>query len=436
MKQNSIKTSKKTAAALWVTAAIIIIAAVIFTAALPVPAAVSAAGNEKKNDANSKPGAVLYFNLQNYTIITDTTHDWYGSRPTQKGLYQITAEYVPDEGVSFGFAKNGSHADPMIYLPVYDLCYNINIKDYPYIAVCYKSTATNKKGAFYFATSANQGLDESKVFGISMEPSSDWTITVARAGKNKNWTGRLTSLRYDISSGEFSGNYTVKWLGFFKTEAEAHEFGVNGQWSHNVITTEKTEYARGENIRFSVTGTGKGDMVVLVQKGDACFGPSVNDTDLYVSDCMPLYYVELENGRGEIDIDKTEGIYNRMLLPAGEYDLVYMPRGRYVEVTRTTITVTENIVREPATNEIIYVTRGPEPTETPVPTEEPPEETDDAPRTTEGRNRITPAPTEIPVDNSGGRAGLVIAIVSAVLCTAALAVFFIVRGKKRAGGKE
>ncbi|MBO7407615.1 MAG: hypothetical protein J6V14_08275, partial [Clostridia bacterium] len=184
---------------------------------------------------STKPGAVLYFNYQNYTILTDTTHDWYGSRPTQKGLYQIAAEYIEGEGAKFRFLKNGSYADPMIYLPIYDLCYNINLKDYPYFAVCYKSTATNSNGGCYFATANNAGLGETKHISIDMSPSENWTITTTRASKNSNWTGRLTTLRFDISSGEFSGDYTVKWVGLFKTKEDALEFGVDGQWTKNQI---------------------------------------------------------------------------------------------------------------------------------------------------------------------------------------------------------
>ena len=382
------------------------------------------------------PGALLNFNLQNYTIITDTEHDWYGSRPTQKGLYQIGAEFIDGEGTAFSFVKNGSRADPMIYLPVYDLCYNINLKDYPYFAVCYKSTATNSNGVCYFATATNEGLGEDKTFSIKMTPSEDWTIAVGHPGKNKNWTGRLTVLRFDISSGEFSGEYTVKWAGFFKSEKEARAFGTDGTYSKNEIIPDKSVFGRGENITFSVTGAGKGDWVVLVQKGDACYAPSVNKPDLYVSTCMPLYYAPLDGNRGDIDIDLSGGVYNGELLPAGEYDLVYMPRGRFVETGRTTITISEEIVREPVVTEIVYVTRGPDPTEEPHATDEPEEEPVSVPTATEGRQRITHAPTAVPSDNSAGGAGLIIAICAAVICGAVLAIFFIVRKKKRAGGGQ
>lgn len=382
------------------------------------------------------PGALLNFNLQNYTIITDTEHDWYGSRPTQKGLYQIGAEFIDGEGAAFSFVKNGSRADPMIYLPVYDLCYNINLKDYPYFAVCYKSTATNSNGVCYFATATNEGLGEDKTFSIKMPPSEDWTIAVGHPGKNTNWTGRLTVLRFDISSGEFSGEYTVKWAGFFKSEKEARAFGTDGTYSKNEIIPDKSVFGRGENITFSVTGAGKGDWVVLVQKGDACYAPSVNKPDLYVSTCMPLYYAPLDGNRGDIDIDLSGGVYNGELLPAGEYDLVYMPRGRFVETGRTTITISEEIVREPVVTETVYVTRGPDPTEEPPATEEPEEEPVSVPTATEGRQRITHAPTAVPSDNSAGGAGLIIAICAAVICGAVLAIFFIVRKKKRAGGGQ
>ena len=406
---------------------ILTLAAVVATTRDQPEATVMAAAST----ASTKPGAVLYFNYQNYTILTDTTHDWYGSRPTQKGLYQITADYLEGEGVRFHFLKNGSHADPMIYLPVYDLCYNINLKEYPYFAVCYKSTATNSNGGCYFATANNAGLDESKHISIDMSPSENWTIATTRASKNPNWTGRLTTLRFDISSGEFSGDYTVKWVGLFKTKEDALEFGVDGQWTRNQIIPDKAVFGRGENITFSVTGAGKGDWVVLVQKGDACYAPAVGDNDLYVSECMPLYYAPIEEDRGDIDIDTSGGIYKGELLPPGEYDLVYMPRGRFVETGRTTITISEEILRTPLASEIIYVTRGPEPTATPERTEEPSDEPGYAPTATEGRHRITPAPTEVPKDNSGGKAGLIIALAAAVVCGAVIAVFFIVRKKKR-----
>lgn len=380
----------------------------------------------------AQPGALLRFNLQNYTILTDTAHDWYTSaRPTQKGLYQIGAEYVPGEGVKFSFRKDENRADPMIFLPVYDICYNINLRDYPYFAVCYKSTATNHSGVCYFSTATNAGLDEKKNFAIDMQPSEEWTVVAAHAGKNKNWTGRLTQLRFDIASGEFSGEITVKWVGFFKSREDAKAFGVNGGFSGNGILPDKQTFDRGENITFSVTGAHKGDWVLLVQEGDACYAPSVNDDDLYVSDCMPLYWAELEDGRGNIDIDTSGGIYRGELLPAGNYDLVYMPRGRFVETARTTITITDNIVREPLRTETVYVTRGPEATDTPEPTEEPPEETYLPTATPRGRDRMTEQPTQAPVSNSAGRAGLIIALAAVACCGIALAVFFIVRRKKR-----
>ncbi|MBP5730318.1 MAG: hypothetical protein J6X19_03850 [Clostridia bacterium] len=389
-------------------------------------------GNDEYDYTVPQPGALLRFNLQNYTILTDTTHDWYTSaRPTQKGLYQIGAEYVPGEGVSFTFQKNDNRADPMVYLPIYDICYNMNLRDYPYFAVCYKSTATNHNGVCYFSTANNTGLDESKTFAVDMQPSDDWTIAVSNSSKNKNWTGRLTQLRFDIASGEFSGEIQIKWIGFFKSREDAQAFGVNGGFSKNSIIPDKDTFDRGENITFSVTGAGKGDWVLLVQEGDACYAPSVNSVDLYVSECMPLYWAELEDGKGYIDIDTSGGIYRGELLPAGRYDLVYMPRGRFVETARTTITITDNIVREPLRTEPVYITRGPDPTATPEATEELPDDTYPPTATPPGRDRMTEQPTQAPTDNTAGKAGLIIALVAAAGCAAALAVFFVARRKRQ-----
>lgn len=421
------KTSKTKITALIAAAAAVIIAAIAL-----LPSAVTP--GETLADS-SAPYVILDLNLQNFTVITDTEHDWYTSaRPTQKGLYQIAAAYEEGEGAQFTFAKNENRADPMIYLPVYDLCYNVNIRNYPYFAVCYKSTATNQNCVCYFATQTSAGLHETKTFGLTLSPTDDWAIAVGKPGNNRNWNGRLTQLRFDISSGEFSGQYTVKWIGFFKSENDAQAFGVNGSSSYNTVTPDKTTYGRGEQISFSVTNANKGDWAVLVQKGDACYAPSVNKPDLYVSECMPLYFTEIENGRGVIDVDETGGIYQGELLPAGEYDVVFMPRGRFVEVSRTTVTIEDEIVRTPQKTEPVYVTRGPDPTETPQATDEP-EDNEPTPAQTEGRNRITLAPTAVPSDNSGSVAGPVIFAVVAVICAAVLAIFFVARRKKRVKAK-
>ena len=396
--------------------------------------ATSPNNNSSRVDASAssaQPGAFLELNYQNFTVLTDTENDWYTSaRPTQKGLYQIAAEYIDGEGVSFRYNKNNRTPDPMIYLPVYDICYNINIKEYPYFAVCYKSTATNQNGVCYFATSANAGLGEGKNFGINMAPSNDWTIAVAQAGKNNNWTGRLTELRFDISSGEFSGQYTVKWIGLFKSESDARAFGVNGVTTKYTVTPDKTVFDRGEDITFSVSGAGKGDWAVLVQKGDACYAPSVNTPDLYVSTCRPLYCADIDNGRATFNMETSDGIYKNTLLPAGEYDIVVMPRGRYVETGRATITLSDVVAREPVVTEKIYVTRGPDPTEKPEITEEPTDEETPIPTATDGRHRITVPPTEVPKDSSGGKTGAVIAITAILCCAACLVIFFILRGKR------
>ena len=72
------------------------------------------------SNSSAQPGAFLELNYQNFTVLADTENDWYTSaRPTQKGLYQIAAEYIDGEGVSFRYNKNNRTPDPMIYLPVY-----------------------------------------------------------------------------------------------------------------------------------------------------------------------------------------------------------------------------------------------------------------------------------------------------------------------------
>ncbi len=374
-------------------------------------------------------GAVLAFNLQNFTVLTDTAHDWYtGARPPQKGLYQINAAYSQGEGAVFTFAKTDSRADPMIHLPVYDICYNMNLRNYPVIAVCYKSTATNNRGSLYFATAANAGLGEDKNVGISLPPTESWSIATASAANNGNWTGRLTQLRFDVASGEFSGAITVRWIGFFRSESDAVRFGVDGNPAKNAISPEKTVYDRGEPISFSVTNAVKSDWVVLVQKGDACYAPSTHEGDLYISSCMPLYWTEIEDGKGTIDIDVSRGIYNRRLLPAGEYDLVYLPRGRYVETGRTTITITDNVVREPKQVEKIIVTRGPASTEEPDISASPATETA-PPEPTAKRTGTTAKPSS---DSHGGSAaGPVIGIVTVLCCAAALTAFFVARRRRK-----
>jgi len=374
------------------------------------------------------PGAILYFNYQNHVIITDTENDWFSGLPTQKGLYQITAEYKDGEGSVFRFLRNNKNPDPMIYLPVYDICYNINLKNYPYVAVCYKSTAADQDGHFYFATTANEGLDESKNISISMPHSDDWTVTVAKAGKNSNWTGRLSTLRFDIAGGDFAGEFTVKWLAFFKTRDEANAFGAQTLNPATEITPEKTEFARGEDITFSVASYYKGDWVALVQEGDACYTGSTHDPDLYISNVMPLYWENLENETCTFNLNETRGIYNHKLLPAGDYDLVLYSHNSYVELARTTITITEEIANEPEVTETVYVTRAPE-TEVPVTPEETYEPTDEPEIVTATASPKKTAEPE--TAGSSNKAGLVIGMVCAILCAAALAIFFVARKKKQ-----
>ena len=382
--------------------------------------------------AAGAPGAILYMNYQNYVIITDTENNWFSSLPTQKGLYQIKAEYRSGEGISFTFARNNKHPDPMIFLPVYDICYNINLSQYPYIAVCYKSTTTDQDGHMYFATVQNAGLDESKNISIPMPHSDDWTLSVANAGRNGNWTGRLTTLRFDIAGSDFNGDFTVKWVGFFKTRDEANAFGEGGVSTAGTITPDKTEYARGEDIGFTVSSFLKGDWVALVQEGDACYTGSKHSPDLYVSDVMPLYWETLDSEHCVFKMDETRGIFTRKLLPAGRYDLVFYSHNNYVELSRVTITVNDTVAREPAATEKVYVTRAPE-TEPPAVTAEPEEPTDEpdiATATPSAAPQKTQAPRKA---GSADKAGGTIALVCAILCAAALAVFFIMRKKKQQG---
>lgn len=385
--------------------------------------------NDTRTDAAvTQPAAMLIFNEQNVGLLKNAPAGLYDGLPTQAGLYQINVEYE-EEAAKFTYYDNEKRSDPMIYLMVDDLP-SFSIQNYPYIAVCYKSTASRSDGRFYFATKENQGLGEDKAADIKLPKTDQWKVAYVRAGNLGTWNGHLSELRFDIAGSDFTGAFYVKWIAFFAHSAEVQAFEKDSEFTANRMTLEKTEFARGEEIKATVNTWQKDDWVILVQKGDCCFSMPKAEKDLYVREVLPLYTSPISSD-GTVSVNyQNEGIFCSKLLPPGEYDLIYCLNGKYVEMNRQTIRITDEIVSEPSVTEIPFVTRKPatptpEPTEIPVETETPyePEETR-APRT------ATPAKTDetVIIDNSARN---IILIVASALVLAASGIYLAIAVRKK-----
>ena len=414
---------KKASKFIMIFAAFCMIAGIFYTVS-PVKVA-EAAGN-------GQPGAMLIFNEQTVNVVQGNSVGDYSSYPTQIYSVQTGVSYDPDtNSMKLEYVKDNNNPDPQLYLPVRDMK-KVNLAEYPVVAIRYKNNTDKTRSGFYFSIIAGSAkgmsenapnLSESKYVSLSLTKDNSWhTATSNVGGSNYRWVGNISQIRLDIFTSDFAGECYVKWIGFFKTEDDAKAFGRNESvYEGNKITPDKTTFDRGETISAKIASSSTNDWVALVQKGDALCMDSKYENNLYFGQCMPLLWAPVSDGYVNLDMDSCGGIYSGKLLPAGEYDLVYCPRGRFSEMYRTTINVTDKIMREPAADTKIYITQAPESEATPTPRSI----SDDI----EPDITMPPATAPVSAEKSGGNSAVFVIIGIAAVVIAAV-VIIIVKAKK------
>lgn len=97
----------------------------------------------------------------------------------------------------------------------------------PFFAVRYKYKTTIKQAGLFFTTDRLTVLSDKSYSAFSVVGDNTWrnAIVDMRRFGHKNWTGKITSFRFDPTNpSDTDSTYQVSRLGFFPSEAEAQRF--------------------------------------------------------------------------------------------------------------------------------------------------------------------------------------------------------------------
>jgi hypothetical protein len=97
----------------------------------------------------------------------------------------------------------------------------------PFFAVRYKYKTTITQAGLFFTTDTLTALSDSSYSSFSVVGDNTWRIAIVdmRQFSHKNWTGTITSFRFDPTNpSDTDSSYQVSRLGFFPSEAEAQRF--------------------------------------------------------------------------------------------------------------------------------------------------------------------------------------------------------------------
>lgn len=99
--------------------------------------------------------------------------------------------------------------------------------DRPFFAVRYKYDTTISQAGLFFTTDTLTALSDKSYSSFSVVGDNTWRTAIVdmRQFDHKNWTGTITSFRFDPTNpSDTDSIYQVSRLGFFRSEAEAQRF--------------------------------------------------------------------------------------------------------------------------------------------------------------------------------------------------------------------
>ena len=97
----------------------------------------------------------------------------------------------------------------------------------PFFAVRYKYKTTITQAGLFFTTDTLTVLSDKSYSAFSVVGDNTWRTAIVDMRKfgHKNWTGTITSFRFDPTNpSDTDSSYQVSRLGFFPSEAEAQRF--------------------------------------------------------------------------------------------------------------------------------------------------------------------------------------------------------------------
>ncbi|MHB8971728.1 MAG: hypothetical protein ACYC3X_17030 [Pirellulaceae bacterium] len=97
----------------------------------------------------------------------------------------------------------------------------------PFFAVRYKYKTTNTEAGLFFTSDTLTALSDKSYSTFSIVGDNTWRTAIADMRKfaHQNWTGTITSFRFDPTNpSDTDSVYQVSRLGFFSSEAEAQRF--------------------------------------------------------------------------------------------------------------------------------------------------------------------------------------------------------------------
>ena len=117
----------------------------------------------------------------------------------------------------------------------------------PFFAVRYKYKTTITQAGLFFTTDTLTTLSDKSYSSFSVVGDNTWRTAIVdmRTFGHRNWTGTITSFRFDPTNpSDTDSGYQISRLGFFASEAEAQRFleaAVDAQFARCTADVECTQ---------------------------------------------------------------------------------------------------------------------------------------------------------------------------------------------------